>query len=135
MNKDFDLFCMSEDREELRWAVRNVAEDKIAPDADVVVADASFPQANALSPLCATGRDLFAYDKQCVGGLTLPPRTPSPKSAARAPSGAPAIVEDLLLRYTDGGLFSDRFVRVQVAVPAGEVQIGRRSGPQRRRRR
>ena len=86
MNEDFDLFRMSEDPEELRWAVRNVAEDKIAPDAAAVDADASFPQANTLSPLLrSAGRDLFAYDKQRVGGLTLTPRTPSPKSAARAP--------------------------------------------------
>jgi hypothetical protein len=50
----------------------------------------SFHQPNAKSHLLRNaGRALFAYDKQCVGGLTLTPRTPSPKSAARAPSGSP----------------------------------------------
>jgi len=44
-NKDFDLFRTSEDHEELRQAVRNVAEDKIAPHAAEVDETATFPKA------------------------------------------------------------------------------------------
>jgi alkylation response protein AidB-like acyl-CoA dehydrogenase len=43
-NKDFDLFRLSEDHEELRAAVRAVAEDKIAPYAAEVDQSATFPQ-------------------------------------------------------------------------------------------
>ena len=42
---DFPLFTTSEDHEELRQAVRNVAEDKIAPHAAEADESASFPQA------------------------------------------------------------------------------------------
>src|SRR5450631_4474476 len=45
-NRDFDLFRISEDHEELRQAVRNVAEDKIAPHAAEADETASFPQAS-----------------------------------------------------------------------------------------
>jgi alkylation response protein AidB-like acyl-CoA dehydrogenase len=44
-NPDFDLYRLSEDHEELRAAVRAVAEDKVAPYAAEVDATASFPQA------------------------------------------------------------------------------------------
>src|SRR3954468_8167818 len=44
-NSDFDLFKLSEDHEELRAAVRGVAEDKIAPHAAEVDETSSFPQA------------------------------------------------------------------------------------------
>ena len=44
-SKDFDLFTTSQDHEELRQAVRNVAEDKIAPHAAEADESASFPQA------------------------------------------------------------------------------------------
>jgi len=44
-NSDFDLFKLSEDHEELREAVRAVAEDKIAPHAAEVDDTSSFPQA------------------------------------------------------------------------------------------
>ena len=44
-SKDFDLFTTSQDHEELRQAVRNVAEDKIAPHAAQADESASFPQA------------------------------------------------------------------------------------------
>ena len=44
-NKGFDLFRISEDHEELRQAVRNVAEDKIAPHAAEADETATFPQA------------------------------------------------------------------------------------------
>ncbi len=43
-NADFDLFRTSEDHEALREAVRAVAEDKIAPYAAAVDADARYPQ-------------------------------------------------------------------------------------------
>jgi acyl-CoA dehydrogenase len=43
-NKDFDLFAISEDHEELRAAVRSVAEDKIAPQAGEVDETATFPK-------------------------------------------------------------------------------------------
>jgi alkylation response protein AidB-like acyl-CoA dehydrogenase len=43
-NKDFDLFAISEDHEELRAAVRSVAEDKIAPHAAEVDETATFPK-------------------------------------------------------------------------------------------
>jgi acyl-CoA dehydrogenase len=43
-NKDFDLFAISEDHEELRAAVRSVAEDKIAPHAGEVDETATFPK-------------------------------------------------------------------------------------------
>jgi alkylation response protein AidB-like acyl-CoA dehydrogenase len=43
-NKDFDLFRTSEDHEELREAVRAVAENKIAPHAAEVDETATFPQ-------------------------------------------------------------------------------------------
>jgi alkylation response protein AidB-like acyl-CoA dehydrogenase len=43
-NKDFDLFRISEDHEELRAAVRSVAEDKIAPHAGEVDETATFPK-------------------------------------------------------------------------------------------
>ena len=43
--REFDLFCVSEDHEALREAVRTVAENKIAPYAAEVDATASFPQA------------------------------------------------------------------------------------------
>jgi len=43
-DKDFDLFRPSEDHEELRAAVRAVAEDKIAPYAAEVDQSATFPQ-------------------------------------------------------------------------------------------
>ena len=43
-SKDFDFFTTSEDHEELRQAVRNVAEDKIAPHAAEVDESATFPQ-------------------------------------------------------------------------------------------
>ena len=43
-NKDFDLFRLSKDHEELRAAVRAVAEDKIAPYAAEVDQSATFPQ-------------------------------------------------------------------------------------------
>ena len=43
-NKDFDLFRLSEDHDELRAAVRAVAEDKIAPYAAEVDQSATFPQ-------------------------------------------------------------------------------------------
>ena len=43
-DKDFDLFRLSEDHEELRAAVRAVAEDKIAPYAAEVDQSATFPQ-------------------------------------------------------------------------------------------
>ena len=52
-NKDFDLFRTSEDHEELRAAVRAVAEDKIAPYAAEVDEASSFPQA-ALEALVAS---------------------------------------------------------------------------------
>jgi acyl-CoA dehydrogenase len=52
-NKDFDLFRTSEDHEELRAAVRAVAEDKIAPYAAEVDDKAMFPQA-ALEALVAS---------------------------------------------------------------------------------
>ena len=42
-NKDFDLFRTSEDHEELRAAVRAVAEGKIAPYAAEVDDKAMFP--------------------------------------------------------------------------------------------
>ena len=42
---DFDMFCLSEDHEMLRAAVRAVAEDKIAPHAAEVDETASFPEA------------------------------------------------------------------------------------------
>jgi len=44
-NKDFDLFKLSEDHDELRQAVRAVAENKIAPFAAEVDQSATFPQA------------------------------------------------------------------------------------------
>jgi acyl-CoA dehydrogenase len=44
-SKDFDFFTTSEDHEELRQAVRNVAEDKIAPHAAEADESATFPQA------------------------------------------------------------------------------------------
>jgi alkylation response protein AidB-like acyl-CoA dehydrogenase len=44
-NKEFDLFRVSEDHEELRAAVRAVAEDKIAPHAAEVDETATFPKA------------------------------------------------------------------------------------------
>jgi len=44
-NKGFDLFRISEDHEELRAAVRAVAEDKIAPYAAEADETATFPQA------------------------------------------------------------------------------------------
>jgi len=44
-SKDFDFFTTSEDHEELRQAVRNVAEDKIAPHAAEADETATFPQA------------------------------------------------------------------------------------------
>src|SRR3954447_13217214 len=44
-NTDFDLFKLSEDHEELRAAVRAIAEDKIAPHAAEVDETSSFPQA------------------------------------------------------------------------------------------
>jgi alkylation response protein AidB-like acyl-CoA dehydrogenase len=44
-SKDFDLFRVSDDHEELREAVRNVAEYKIAPFAAEVDDKAVFPQA------------------------------------------------------------------------------------------
>jgi alkylation response protein AidB-like acyl-CoA dehydrogenase len=44
-NKDFDLFKLSEDHDELRQAVRAVAENKIAPFAAEVDQNATFPQA------------------------------------------------------------------------------------------
>src|SRR6476659_4668978 len=43
-NADFDLFRTSEDHEALREAVRAVAEDKIAPYAAAVDAEARYPQ-------------------------------------------------------------------------------------------
>jgi acyl-CoA dehydrogenase len=43
-NKHFDLFAISEDHEELRAAVRSVAEDKIAPHAAEVDETATFPK-------------------------------------------------------------------------------------------
>jgi len=43
-NKDFDLFRLSEDHDELRAAVRAVAENKIAPYAAEVDQSATFPQ-------------------------------------------------------------------------------------------
>jgi acyl-CoA dehydrogenase len=52
-NKDFDLFRTSEDHEELRAAVRAVAENKIAPHAAEVDDKATFPQA-ALDALVAS---------------------------------------------------------------------------------
>ena len=52
-NKDFDLFRTSEDHEELRAAVRAVAEDKIAPYAAEVDDKARFPQ-EALDALVAS---------------------------------------------------------------------------------
>ena len=52
-NKDFDLFRTSEDHEELRAAVRAVAEGKIAPYAAEVDDKAMFPQA-ALEALVAS---------------------------------------------------------------------------------
>ena len=52
-NKDFDLFRTSEDHEELRAAVRAVAEDKIAPYAADVDDKARFPQ-EALDALVAS---------------------------------------------------------------------------------
>jgi alkylation response protein AidB-like acyl-CoA dehydrogenase len=45
MRPDFDMFCLSEDHEELRAAVRAVATDKIAPYAAEVDETPSFPQA------------------------------------------------------------------------------------------
>ncbi len=50
---DFPFFTISEDHEELRQAVRNVAEDKIAPHAAEVDETATFPQA-ALDALVAS---------------------------------------------------------------------------------
>jgi acyl-CoA dehydrogenase len=50
---DFPFFITSEDHEELRHAVRNVAEDKIAPHAAEVDETATFPQA-ALDALVAS---------------------------------------------------------------------------------
>jgi len=44
-NKNFDLFRLSEDHDELREAVRNVAENKISPYAAEVDQSATFPQA------------------------------------------------------------------------------------------
>jgi alkylation response protein AidB-like acyl-CoA dehydrogenase len=44
INKDFDLFRLSEDHDELRAAVRAVAENKIAPYAAEVDQSATFPQ-------------------------------------------------------------------------------------------
>jgi acyl-CoA dehydrogenase len=44
-NSGFDLFALSEDHEELREAVRAVAEDKIAPHAAEVDETSTFPQA------------------------------------------------------------------------------------------
>ena len=44
-NADFDLFRTSEDHEALRDAVRNVADNKIAPYAAEVDAQSEFPQA------------------------------------------------------------------------------------------
>jgi len=45
-NNEFDLFRISEDHEELRQAVRNVAEDKIAPHAAEADETATFPKAS-----------------------------------------------------------------------------------------
>ena len=50
---DFDLFKTSEEHEELREAVRSVAEDKIAPHAAEVDEKSAFPQ-DALDALTAT---------------------------------------------------------------------------------
>ncbi|WP_370010531.1 acyl-CoA dehydrogenase family protein [Nocardiopsis sp. LDBS0036] len=50
---DFDLFRTTEDHEELREAVRSVAEDKIAPHAAEVDERSAFPQ-DALDALVAT---------------------------------------------------------------------------------
>ncbi|WP_017587590.1 acyl-CoA dehydrogenase family protein [Nocardiopsis ganjiahuensis] len=50
---DFDLFKTNEDHEELRAAVRSVAEDKIAPHAAEVDEKSAFPQ-DALDALVAT---------------------------------------------------------------------------------
>jgi acyl-CoA dehydrogenase len=50
---NFPLFTTSEDHEELRQAVRNVAEDKIAPHAAEVDESSTFPQA-ALDALVAS---------------------------------------------------------------------------------
>src|SRR3954469_15510025 len=44
-NHDFDLFKLSDDHEELREAVRAIAEDKIAPHAAEADETSSFPQA------------------------------------------------------------------------------------------
>ncbi|MFC6714779.1 acyl-CoA dehydrogenase family protein [Branchiibius cervicis] len=52
-NPDFDLFKTSEEHEELRAAVRAVAEDKIAPHAAEVDEKSEFPQA-ALDALVAS---------------------------------------------------------------------------------
>lgn len=52
-NTDFDLFKTSEEHEELRAAVRAVAEDKIAPHAAEVDEKSEFPQA-ALDALVAS---------------------------------------------------------------------------------
>jgi acyl-CoA dehydrogenase len=45
-DNEFDLFRISEDHEELRQAVRNVAEDKIAPHAAEADETATFPKAS-----------------------------------------------------------------------------------------
>jgi alkylation response protein AidB-like acyl-CoA dehydrogenase len=45
-SSDFDLFRISQDHEELRAAVRAVAQDKIAPHASEVDETATFPQAS-----------------------------------------------------------------------------------------
>ena len=52
-NTDFDLFKTSEEHEELRAAVRAVAEDKIAPHAAEADEKSEFPQA-ALDALVAS---------------------------------------------------------------------------------
>jgi alkylation response protein AidB-like acyl-CoA dehydrogenase len=44
-NNDFDLFRISEEHEEIRQAIRSLAENKIAPEAAEVDETASFPQA------------------------------------------------------------------------------------------
>ncbi|MEO8851516.1 MAG: acyl-CoA dehydrogenase family protein, partial [Allobranchiibius sp.] len=56
-NKDFDLFKINEDHEALREAVRDIADDKIAPYAAEVDAQARFPH-EALKALVAS--DLHA---------------------------------------------------------------------------
>ena len=91
-NADFDLFRTSEDHEALREAVRAVAEDKIAPYAAAVDADARYPQ-EAHDALVAS--DFFA------------PHVPEEYDGVGADALATCIVIEEVARVDGGGIRGD----------------------------